>query len=130
MATKVKSYRDLIVWQKAMDLVVAVYRLTHLFPREEQFGLTAHGRKSVVSIPSNIAEGQARNSTSQFLQHISIAYGSLAETETQLLVALRLAYITRDNLAESWALCVEVGKMLNGLRDSLEESCRSLTTGH
>lgn len=83
----VQSYRDLIVWQKAMDLVKLVYDLTDKFPKEELFGLTIQIRKAVVSVPSNIAEGQGRSSTKEFLRHLSIAYGSLMETETQNLIA-------------------------------------------
>jgi four helix bundle protein len=82
---RVKSNRDLIVWQKAMDMVVAVYQVTNDFPDHERFGLTGHTRKSAISVPSNIAEGHARNSTREFLHHLSIAQGSRAETETQLL---------------------------------------------
>jgi len=117
---RVKCHRDLIVWQKAMDLVVAVYKVSGLFPESERFGLTGHVRKSAISVPSNIAEGQARSSTGDFVHHLSIARGSLAETETQLLVALRLEYVTKPNLRESWDLIQEVGKLLNRLMQSLE----------
>ena len=82
----IKSYRDLIVWQKAMDLVEDVYKKTKGFPREELYGLTSQLRRAVVSVPSNNAEGQGRNSTKEFLHHLSIAYGSLCEVETQCLL--------------------------------------------
>ena len=118
---RVKSNRDLIVWQKAMDMVVAVYQVTNHFPDHERFGLTSHTRKSAISVPSNIAEGHARNSTREFLHHLSIAQGSRAETETQLLVALRLEYVNKPALRDAWNLIQEVGKLIAGLVRSLEK---------
>src|SRR2546425_10334953 len=91
---KVKNYRELIVWQKAMDLVEEVYKSSRDFPREEVYALTSQIRRAAVSIPSNIDEGQGRRSTSEFLHHLSIAYGSLREVETQILIAHRLGYLT------------------------------------
>src|SRR6185369_4825205 len=88
-----QNYRDLIAWQKAMDLVELVYAATTGFPTDERFGLTSQVRRAVVSIPSNIAEGQARRSQSEFLHFLSIAHGSLREVETQLLIATRLRYL-------------------------------------
>ena len=126
MTGKPKSYRDLIVWQKAMDLVVAVYAVSARFPASERFGLTAQVRRAVVSVPSNIAEGQARDSTKEFLHHLSISKGSLAETETQLMVSIMLGFVVETDMQESWGLCREVGKLLNGLVASLVK----LTTGH
>ena len=111
----VQSYRDLIVWQKAMELVKLVYDLTKKFPKEELFGLTLQIRKAVVSVPSNIAEGQGRNSTRDFLRHLSIAYGSLMETETQDLVAEMQQYITADESQEVLLRSAEVGRLINGL---------------
>src|SRR5260370_41920494 len=90
---KVKKYSELIVWQKAMDLTEEVYTETQHFPKEEIYGLTSQLRRAAVSVPSNIAEGQGRKSTSEFLHYLSIAYGSLMEVETQILIAARLAYI-------------------------------------
>ena len=119
---RIKSNRDLIVWQKAMDLVLAVYRVTDRFPEHERFGLTGHTRKSAISVPSNIAEGHARDSTREFLHHLSIAQGSLAETETQLLVALRLEYVGKPDLRESWDLIQDVGKLINRLVQSLKRN--------
>jgi four helix bundle protein len=78
---KVKNYQDLIVWQKAMDLVEEVYKASRSFPREETYGLTSQIRRAAVSIPSNIAEGQGRRTTADFLRHLSIAYGSLREVK-------------------------------------------------
>ena len=89
----VQSYRELIVWQKAIDLVVAIYRITQSFPREEAFGLTSQLRRAAVSIPSNIAEGQGRRSAKEFQRFLDIARGSLQEVETQLLIANRLHYL-------------------------------------
>ena len=86
-----QEYSELIAWQKAVDLVESVYKATESFPREEIHGLTSQVRRAAVSVLSNIAEGQGRKSTMEFLHHLSIAYGSLTETETQLLIAGRLA---------------------------------------
>ena len=85
-----KNYRDLIAWQKAMDLVEMVYKVTGQIPREELYGLTNQLRRAVVSIPSNIAEGQGRNSTNDFKRFLIISHGSLREVETQILIAERL----------------------------------------
>jgi four helix bundle protein len=117
----VKNYRDLIVWQKAMDLVVAVYELSDKFPREEIFGLTFQFRKAAVSVPSNIAEGQSRWSTKEFSHHLSISHGSTAEVETQTLVAIRIKYVTQDEASVVLGLAVEVKKMINALANSLEK---------
>lgn len=116
----VQNYRDLIVWQKAMGLVKLVYELTKKFPKEELFGLTSQIRRAVVSVPSNIAVGQGRNSTKKFLRHLFIAYGSLMETETQNLIAEMQTYITADESKEVMLKSAEVGRLLNGLVNSLE----------
>ena len=87
---KVKNYRELIAWQKAMDLVIEVYTVSGTFPREEVYRLTSKIRKAAVSIPSNIAEGQGRRTTADFLRHLSISYGSLREVETQTLIATQI----------------------------------------
>lgn len=89
----VRNYKELLVWQRAMDLVELIYTITRSWPKEEQYGLTSQIRRAVVSVPSNIAEGQGRFSTREFLHHISIANGSLLEVETQVLVAQRLGYL-------------------------------------
>lgn len=91
---KVQRYEDLIVWQKAVDLVVECYRVTKTFPREEVYGLTAQIRRAVVSIPSNIAEGQGRGSTGEFRQFLGHARGSLFELKTQLFIAEKLGYLS------------------------------------
>ncbi|MBX7173547.1 MAG: four helix bundle protein [Pyrinomonadaceae bacterium] len=117
----VQNYRQLVVWQKAMELVKYVYELTKKFPREELYGLTLQIRKAVVSIPSNIAEGQGRNSTKEFIRHLFIAYGSLMETETQGLVAEMQSYITAEETVVLMNKTAEVGRLINGLINSLEK---------
>ena len=119
MAT-VRNYRELIVWQKAMDLVELVYQATEQFPKEELYGLTSQVRRSAVSIPSNIAEGQARKSTAEFLNFLSIANGSRAEMETQILLAQRLKYVTNDTAQQILNLSEEANRLLNGLMNSLK----------
>ena len=115
----VQSYRQLIAWQKAMELVKMVYDLTEKFPSEEKFGLTIQIRKAVVSVPSNIAEGQGRNSTKEFINHLSIAYGSLMEVETQVMIAEMRKYISKDELDAVLNKSAEVGRLINGLANSL-----------
>ena len=114
-----KNYRDLIAWQKAMDLVEAVYRATKQFPKDELYGLTSQVRRAVVSIPSNIAEGQGRTSAKDFQNFLSIAHGSLREVETQLMIAQRLGYITAEQLQPLTELAAEIGRLTNGLINSL-----------
>jgi len=110
-----KGYRDLIVWQKSMDLVTEVYSATKLLPRDEQYGLVNQLRRAVVSIPSNIAEGNSRNTTKEYVQFLNIALGSKAEVETQLEICLRLEYLGSEQIKNALALCEEVGKMLNSM---------------
>lgn len=115
-----KSYRDLVAWQKAMDLVAATYRITAQFPRDEIYGLTSQLRRAAVSIPSNIAEGQGRYGTAEFRHFLRQANGSLMELETQLLIAERLDYITSDEASKLLNHTAEVGKILHGLIASLD----------
>ena len=115
----VKSFRDLIGWQKSMDLAVQVYHATATFPREEVFGLTSQMRRAGVSTPSNIAEGQARNSTGEFKHFLGIALGSLAELETQVELSLRLQFLSKAQSEALTGSCLEIGKMINGLQRSL-----------
>ncbi len=96
----IKSYQDLIVWQKAMDLVQLVYKASKKTPDEERYLLTSQLRRSAISIPSNIAEGQARQSTAEFLNFLSIARGSRAELETQIFIAKRLGYLNPATVQE------------------------------
>lgn len=121
----VKSYRDLVVWQKAMDLAVAIHPIALSFPKAELFGLTAQLNRAAVSVPSNIAEGQGRRTTGDFIHFLSIARGSLNEVETQVTLASRYDYISdtvHDHLLE---VSAEVGRMLNGLVDALEKRLAS-----
>lgn len=121
----INDHRDLLVWQKAMDLVVECYRVSVHFPKQEQFGLTSQLRRAAVSVPANIAEGHGRSSTKAYLNHLSIACGSLKELETHLLIAHRLDYVTGDDIASALALSTEVGRMLTGLRKSLDRDLSS-----
>jgi four helix bundle protein len=118
----IKNYKQLVAWQKAMMFVSSVYRETKSFPREELFGLTSQLRRAAVSIPSNIAEGQGRATQADFRRFLSMALGSCDEIETQLLIARQLKYFeqqTEEQLSESIA---EVGRLLNGLYKSFEET--------
>lgn len=121
MATP-KSYRDLVVWQRAVDLVPKVYELLKGLPREERYDLGSQIRRAVVSIPANIAEGQARQHPKEFLQHLSIAKGSLAELHTLLIVANRLGYLSEDQLATMEKELAQIGKPLSGLITRLRRS--------
>ena len=116
---QINSYKDLTVWQKAMDLADAVHRLSRSFPREEIYGLTSQIRRAAVSVPSNIAEGQARQSTAEFRNFLSISQGSLAEVETQLLLAIRFEYLTPPQAVVALSLREEISKMLTSLRAKL-----------
>ncbi len=115
-----KSYQDLEVWQRAMDLVVLCYQMTRDFPKSEIYGLTSQIRRAAVSIPANIAEGRERQHSKEFLQHLSIAYGSLAELETHVQIAKRLDYIDVSQLKGVLGKSAEIGRMLNGLRRSIQ----------
>jgi four helix bundle protein len=119
---KVKSYRDLIVWQKAMDLVTLVYQSTECFPHKEVFGLTNQIRKAAVSIPSNIAEGQGRNTDRDFRHFLAISRGSLQEVETQLELARRLNYLDEETLFDILELSSEVARLINGLSRALVDA--------
>ena len=121
----VKSYRDLLVWQKAMDLAAAIHPVALSFPKAEMCGLTSQLNRAATSVPSNIAEGHGRRTTNDFIHFLSIARGSLNEVETQITLANRYNYITaavHDHFLEQSA---EVGRMLNGLIDALEKRLSS-----
>lgn len=115
-----KSYQDLAVWKKSIDWVQQIYVVSKGFPPEERFGLTSQVRRAAISVPSNIAEGAARTGTGEFLQSLSVARGSLAEVETQLLIARRLEMLREDQLNGLLQQSAEIGKMLSGLKRSLE----------
>ncbi|HXG90708.1 MAG TPA: four helix bundle protein [Vicinamibacterales bacterium] len=116
----ITHFKELMVWQQAMELAVNVYKVTDAYPRSELFVLTSQTRKSAISIPSNIAEGCSRRSTPSFINHVHIALGSEAELFTQLELALRLGLATREQLAHVFAALQSVGKMMNALATSLE----------
>ena len=116
----VASYRDLVVWQKAMALVSAIHKLTGTFPDTERFGLTSQIQRAAVSIPSNIAEGQGRLATKEFRQFLGVARGSLKELETQLLISIDLGYTSKEQADMCLDLADEVGRMLNALIKALE----------
>jgi four helix bundle protein len=118
----VKSYRDLNVWKAAVELVICVYRRTEKFPKHEVFGLAGQIQRSAVSIPSNVAEGHARASDKEFHHFLSISLGSLAELETQLIIAEKLDYIKSESMNELLAKSDELGKMLKSLQKRVKGS--------
>jgi four helix bundle protein len=115
----IQSYRDLTVWQKAMDLVDSVYTASDAWPRDELYALTNQARRAVVSVPANIAEGKGRYGAAEFLHHLSIARGSLHELETLLLIAQRRGYLTERACTGVLEQAAEVGRLLHGLVRSL-----------
>lgn len=117
-----KTYKNFIVWQKAMDLTVEIYRLVKFLPREETYSLSDQMRRAVISIPSNIAEGQGRNSTREFINFLAIARGSQTELETQLQICIRLKYFSEEQAKVALNLCDEIHKMLNSLIVKLKSS--------
>lgn len=119
----IKDYKDLIVWQKAMEATAEVYNLAKLLPKEETYALSDQMRRAAISIPSNIAEGQARNSSKEFNQFLAIAKGSKAELETQLLLCVKVGYLTDNDIAYAINLLIEIGKIINTLQ-------QKLTTNH
>jgi len=118
------KHSDLLVWQKAMALVTEIYKTTATFPNEERFGLVSQARRAAVSIPSNIAEGHGRKLTGAHINHLSIAYGSLMELETQTQIAVRLNFVPEDQASALLKQMDEIGKMLTGLKNSLTEKTR------
>jgi four helix bundle protein len=113
------SYRDLSVWQKAMRLATEAYRLTKVLPRSEQYRLTSQLLRAAASVPANIAEGHARGTRKDYAHFISIARGSLAETETLLLLLIEVELVTNERVQPVLALCDEIGRMLNRLHTRL-----------
>lgn len=116
---KSSDFRELKVWQKAMDLTVEIYLLARLLPKEETFALSDQMRRAVVSIPSNIAEGQGRDSSREFVRFLSMARGSLRELSTQLEICERVNYLEQSQTANANDLIEEIDKMLNALSKSL-----------
>ena len=115
----VQSFRDLVVWQRSMQLALAIYRITQSFPREELYGVAGQLRRSAVSIPSNIVEGQGRLGSGEFRQLLGIARGSNCELQTQLEIARSLGYSEIKSILEAEGLSAEIGKMINGILSSL-----------
>jgi four helix bundle protein len=115
----VKSYRDLLVWQKAMALVVESYSVTRLLPKSESYGLIGQIQRAAVSIPANIAEGHGREHLGDYVRHLSFANGSLMELETHFLIAVELTYVTHEQTAAAMSMASEVGRMLTGLTRKL-----------
>jgi len=118
---KSSDFRQLLVWQKAMDLTMEVYSIVKLLPHDESFALSDQMRRAVVSIPSNIAEGQGRETDKEFVRFLSIARGSLWELSTQIEICERLNYLTADQLATAKDLIIEISKMLNALSNALSK---------
>jgi four helix bundle protein len=118
---EVRRYQDLLVWQKSMDFIVECYRVSRSFPSEEKFGLTSQLQRAVVSVPANIAEGQGRQHTTEFIQFLCVSYGSLMEVETHLQIACRLGYLPDTSLNELLKRFAEIGRLLNGLLRSLRQ---------
>jgi four helix bundle protein len=114
------NYRDLIAWQRAMELVIAVYNATATLPRTELFGLTSQMRRAAVSVPSNIAEGQGRHSRRDYCRFLYHARGSLLEVETQVILAARLDYLSRESATDLFKAARRTGRPLNGLIRHLE----------
>lgn len=121
MNNKGRNYRDLLAWQEAMNLVDQIYKLTRGFPKEEIYGLTSQIRRAAVSVPSNIAEGQGRNSHPEFRKFLAIAHGSLREVETQVMIAMRQDYLTEEVEQELLALAGKTGRLLQGLLNKFSQ---------
>jgi carbamoyl-phosphate synthase large subunit len=121
----VSSYRDLKVWQLGVKLSLEVYEATRASPSEERFGLTSQLRRCAVSVPSNIAEGNARESTKDYLRHLSIASGSLAELETQLIIASQLGFMSPAAVEKLQSMCDEESRMLRSLQQALRRKVDS-----
>ena len=119
-----RSYKDLVAWQKSMDLVTAIYRATRTFPKDELFGITAQLRRAAVSILSNIAEGQGRLSEKEFRFLPGQARGSLMEVETQIQIAANLGYLDTEDTRKHLEACAEVGRILNRLISSVTQQAR------
>ncbi len=115
MGVQIKSFRDLVVWQKAMDLVELIYSITKQFPSDERYALTSQLRRASVSVPSNIAEGYGRHSTLDYIRFLQIALGSLNEVQTQLELGCRLGFVGKDAVIDAFSLCTEIEKMLVAL---------------
>lgn len=121
MNQSTQSYKDLVVWQKGIELAKRIYALTRTFPHEERFGLTSQMRRAAISIPSNVAEGQARRTTPEFIRFVSHAEGSAAELDTQIILAVELDFCGKTDVLPIYELNDEIRRMLNALRRKLAE---------
>ncbi|MGB8518340.1 MAG: four helix bundle protein [Gallionella sp.] len=119
------KYSELVVWQKAMDWVTSIYKITSTFPNDERFGLTSQIRRAAVSVPSNIAEGHGRKASGAYINHLSIALGSIMEVETQIQIAMRLNFIDTETCANFLTQTDEIGRMLGGLKKSISSQSES-----
>jgi four helix bundle protein len=117
----IKSYRDLLVWQQAMDLAVSCYKFSKKFPKEDLFGLTSQLRRPSASVAANIAEGHGRESSATFVQYLRISQGSLKETETHIILAGRLELGSKQELKQALASCEDIGKMLRSLIRAIQD---------
>jgi len=117
---EIRSYRDLVAWQEAIQLAKIVYQLSAMFPRDELYGLTSQIRRATVSVPSNIAEGHGRAATGDYLRFLSIALGSLAEVETQLCLAVELSFCAQENIDQALNAAETLGRRLHALQRSLK----------
>jgi len=126
VTNEIRSYKDLHVWQKAMTLAEQIYALTSGLPKTETYGLVVQMQKAAVSIPSNIAEGHARDSTREYLRFLSISSGSLAELETQLMLCDRLAFVAEEEIEPVMKTADDVGRQLRALRQALQSRLHSL----
>ena len=118
---EVKSYKDLIVWQKTMGLVAFVYEITRNFPKEELYGLVSQMRRCAISILSNIAEGRGKQSSKEFVRFLDIAYGSASELETQVLISQRIGYLDQSIVESICSKITEISKMLHSMKVSVTE---------
>lgn len=116
-----KHYRELEVWQLAMDVAQECYRVTKAFPREELFGMISQIRRAAAAIPANIAEGQSRDHTKEFLHHLSIARGSLMELETHLILSQRVNLLSQADIENLLQMTDRISRMMSGLRRSLQK---------
>jgi four helix bundle protein len=115
----IQNYRDLLVWQKALDLVTDIYRATSVFPKHELYGLMSQAQRAAVSIPANIAEGHDRDFTKEYLRHVAIAIGSLAELKTLVTIGHRLAYLDDSRREQLLSQCQSIGRMLRNLQRAI-----------
>lgn len=120
---KARSHKELVVWQKAMDLAVLVYEHCAKLPPWETYGLASQMRRAVTSVPGNIAEGSARGTAKDYARFLGVAKGSLMETETYLTLAIRLGYLPEESVNDTFSLLIEISKMLTVMRIRLDENC-------